>query len=573
MPHWLDQYAADYHKWHDAQVNGSTCFYRPLGLVETSFDADGIYYEGRADINASLELTFNNRGSPEQLRRRIVLAWAVTRLEHVLLMSKAVGRQDYMAAGYESRDRFALLCPPDGPEKAIAEAEQHICFTQDHYKCVDFRELYRHAQNTGRVIDAGQALAKLFVSPLPEHPGESSNLNFLFVMGHQITDGLTNYTWLSHFLRILNTPISELQGAVTSLSDVQSIRNRLPLPQEDLYPRIQGSRARARWFWLFNLVLRHVKKPLPAAFPNPLRTDEPLKSARPMPSRYDAILDYGKTPPLNTFTSFTRVSKPATQRLHRLCREAGTSVGAGCFVMVAIVMMSLHELRHPDIPLSSRKPFIGFFPINPRPFFQHAEAPNSLMLAFSDGIVLPFLPSALDLDARFRVLVRLAHRQLATYQKRVRPEDMDPKAYMGSRGAGRVIAMNYITAIERLRAKLPDHIKEALGSHSPQGELAVTPNPTMATCGVSSTGRSGWRKGVYNVDAVSDAEGEDAFAADYSAYRANVRARNGEFLCSIWGQEDEIMVNVSYDGNSIDEELVKEWERRIEDFLVGDDAS
>ena len=46
QPHWLDQYASNYHEWHQAQNDGKNCFYRPLGIVETAFDSDGIYYEG-----------------------------------------------------------------------------------------------------------------------------------------------------------------------------------------------------------------------------------------------------------------------------------------------------------------------------------------------------------------------------------------------------------------------------------------------------------------------------------------------------------------------------------------------
>ena len=142
---------------------------------------------------------------------------------------------------------------------------------------------------------------------------------------------------------------------------------------------------------------------------------------------------------------------------------------------------------------------------------------------------------------------------------------------MGSRGAGRVIAMNYIGAVERLRTKLPEHLRDTLGTHIPQGELAVQANPTMATCGVSSVGRSGWRMGEYDVDGEL-AEGENAFVADYRSSKQNVRARDGEFLVGISGDDEGISANVSFDGCAIDEELVEEWKRRMEGLLAETDS-
>ncbi|KAF1346996.1 hypothetical protein BDV97DRAFT_300185 [Delphinella strobiligena] len=568
MPHWLDQYAKNHHEWRETNHKGRTCLYRPSGLVETAFDSDGIYFEGRADINALLDLEINSNLTDEQLRDRIILAWTVLRLHHALLMSTAVGKQDYMEANLDPRDRYFLICPPQSPHEAIEDASRHIVFSSDQYKHVDSMKLYRHAQNTARVVDASRALARVFVLPVENLSGRKAKLRFLFIMSHQITDGITNHTWLSHFVKLLNTRLSDLQNAVTMLTTAQSVRNQLPLPQEDLYPPVPGSRARKRWFWILNLVLRHVKTPMPAAFANPLRRTKPLKSPESMPPTYDGLLNYTRVPPLNTFTCFASVSRASTQTLHRLSREVGASIGAGCFVLVAMVMMSLYETRSPDIPLSSRQSFIGSFPINPRPFFNHTEAPNSMMLAFSDGIVLPFLPSDLDVERKFKLLVRLAHKQLSLYQKRKRAEDTDLKTYMGSRGAGRVIAMNYIGAMERLRAKLPEHLKESLGSHSPQGDLTLRPNPTMATCGVSSVGRSGWKIGEYDVNSRLP-EGEDAFIADYRGFRQNVRARDGEFLVGISGDDEGISANVSYDGNSIDEELVREWKTRMQNMLAG----
>ncbi|THX19286.1 hypothetical protein D6D17_01431 [Aureobasidium pullulans] len=565
--HWLDQYASNYHEWHKAQNEGKYCFYRPLGTVETAFDSDGIYFQGRADVSALLELEVKHCLPQEQLRRRITLAWTVLRLYHVLLLARAVDRQPYMTAGNAAQRRFFLIHPPEKPGDAVKDATKSLSFVQEALDEHELAKFYRHAQNTARVVNADEFLAKLFIFPEEGTTGAKAYLKFLFVKSHQITDGLTNFTWLNHFVKLLNTPVAQLEKAVSGLSPQASIRTRLPLPQEDLYPRISGSRAKKRWFWLLTLVLRHVKKPMPAAFPNPLRRTAPLQEAIAMPSTFRSYLDYNEKPPLNTFTCMAKVPRCATKRLHRWCREAGTSIGAGAFVLVAMVMMSLHEDLYPKEASESRRPFIGSFPINPRPFFKHHEAPNSMMLAFSDGVVLPFLPSYLDLETRFKVLVRQAHKQLGLYQKRIKDEETDTVAYMGSRGAGRVIAMNYIGATERLRAKLPEHLRDSLGNHSPQGELLATQNGSMATCGVSSVGRSGWRKGEYDVEGELG-EGEDAFTADYRSSKQNVRARDGEFLVGVWGDDDGIAANVSYDGNAIEEDKVKEWQYRMKNILM-----
>jgi len=49
--HWLDKYATNYAAWElSVGPDGSQTFKRPLGLVESSFDADGTYYGGRAGM-------------------------------------------------------------------------------------------------------------------------------------------------------------------------------------------------------------------------------------------------------------------------------------------------------------------------------------------------------------------------------------------------------------------------------------------------------------------------------------------------------------------------------------------
>lgn len=52
--HWLDKYANNHAVWKESIApNGNQAFQRPLGLVETSFDADGTYYGGRAGMYVS----------------------------------------------------------------------------------------------------------------------------------------------------------------------------------------------------------------------------------------------------------------------------------------------------------------------------------------------------------------------------------------------------------------------------------------------------------------------------------------------------------------------------------------
>ncbi|KAI5212373.1 cytochrome P450 [Aureobasidium subglaciale] len=165
------------------------------GTVETAFDSDGIYYQGRADVNAFLELEVKHHLSKDQLQRRITLAWAVLRLYHVLLLARAVDKKPYMTAGNVAQRRFFLICPPVGPEDAISDATKSLAFIEQP---LDDRELpsqfYRHAQNTGRVVNADEYLAKLFIFPVDATVGTKTSLKFLFVKGHQITDGLTNFT-------------------------------------------------------------------------------------------------------------------------------------------------------------------------------------------------------------------------------------------------------------------------------------------------------------------------------------------------------------------------------------------
>lgn len=589
--HWLDQYASDFHHWRTATHDGHTIFYRPLGHVEYAFDTDGTYHEGRADLTIQLRLEVKSGLSNEDFRQKLILVWTVLRLHHVLLLSQAVSRQAYMKDDVPMlRDRFAVVRVPNCVDEAVNDAKEHVIFTDDFQAGVNPDEFHIHAQNAGRALDETRSLSKLFVFPTTKSSKQRMTLRLLLVMGHQITDGLTNAVWMSHFLSLFNTSSSKLRASISNLLTTSSLKSRLPLPQEDLYPRIPGNTARRRWFWLLTLVLRHIKKPQPSCFPNPLRRSTPLTNAIAPQPLYPSLLNYDRTPPLNSASASVRISLASTQRLHRLCRAANCSIGAGCFVLVALSMMDMHESQFPAIPLSARLPFIGSFPINPRPFFNHHSEPNSLMLSFSDGVVLPFLPSSLGLEGRIKLLVRSAHRQLFRYQKKSflptttvpGTTNTDGKVRVVASlttSPARMIATNYIAAVERTEAKLPPEARSGL---NPQGELGVRPNPGLATCGVSSVGRFSdeLRAGRFDVGDEAGGgglEGEEekdrgVFVADLRELKQNVRAREGEFLVGIGGDDQGVWANVSYDASTMDEALVQKWRERMVTLLEEDDS-
>jgi hypothetical protein len=558
---WLRHYASKEYKWQSREHDTYTRFYRPIGLVESTFDSDGRYWEGRADINNLLELEVRLNIAPDVLRRRIVLAWTCLRNQHLLLQAKAASRSAVDSGAVSGHTLTFVVDVQHGAKDSIIDAKKHIVFLSDHYDDVDWQDFWRHSQNAGRVVDPIEALAKIFVFPLEQTHDGTHTLRFLTVGAHHIWDGLTAYTWTRNFIGLLNKTESQLQDVLRTLLQVDGIRARLPLPQEALYPPISGSRARQRWFWLLTRILRHVRTPLQAGFAIPLQRQQ-VPSAVSFSPTYRAVLDYTRVPPLNSISSFIELPPKHTRRLHRLCREAKASIGAGCFVLAALVMMEMYERLEPDTPVEERKPFISGFPLNPRAFFNHKVEPDSCMLAFSDGITLPFLSSDLPLDGRIRLLVRQAHRQLAAFQKREQPAGTSESLqYMGSRGAGRVLANQYIGSIERADTQLPEELRSGL---DPQGAYLPRPNMTRQTCGVSSVGRrDAWiKQGVYDVN-----DTQQDFVADYRAMYSCVRAREGEFLVGIGGSDEGLWVNASIDASAIDTALIAAWKDRMEHIL------
>lgn len=569
---WLHRYAnLQHYQWRrpPASSSGRSTFHRPQGLVESAFDTDGRYFEGRADINSQLTLAVKSSLPHHEFRERLLLAWSCVRCQHLLLQAKALTgaeMQEEKVEFDEGSGEFYFKVDVAGTvSQAVEDAGRELVFLDDHFANVDPLDFWVHSQNSARVLDPRRALAKLFVYPIRRDDQARGDLKLLFVGAHQIWDGLTNYVWFRSFVQLLNRGVAELTEKLAELIRPEGVMKRLPLPQEALYPPVEGSRAKQRWFWLLTRILRHVRKPLEAGFINPLRRRNPRERAIALSPTYAPVLDYTIVPPLNTIPCIAKASQKGTKRLHRLCREANASIGAGCFALAALIMMEFHERREPNIPLSERQPFISGFPLNPRAFFNHKNEPDSLMLAFCDGILLPFLPSHLDLNGRLRLLARQAHRQLLVYQKRQNPQRGDEGAleYMGSRGPGRLLQAQYIGAIERNDAKLPPHLQSGI---NPQGAYPPRPNMSTQTCGVSSVGRREAliKPGEFDLEA----ERKD-FVVDYRQSFACVRPRDEEFLVGVGGSDDGLFLNASVDGNANDPALVEEWKRRFETILDG----
>lgn len=198
---------------------------------------------------------------------------------------------------------------PRSVGEAIEDAGWHLVFLEDYYDQVDTRDFYAHCQNVGRVVDPESNLSKLFVLPIIEVNGRPV-LRLQFILAHQISDGLCSYAWMNDFIKILNEPPDAMrQGIATSIRP-EIMEQHLPLPQEALYPRVAGSAARQRWFWAITRMLRHVRKPLPVGFNNPLQRQQIRKGAVPLSPVYNQVLDYTKTPVLNTLPAYIHISAP-----------------------------------------------------------------------------------------------------------------------------------------------------------------------------------------------------------------------------------------------------------------------
>ncbi|KAI3328071.1 hypothetical protein HD806DRAFT_349395 [Xylariaceae sp. AK1471] len=555
--HWLDRYGKGYHNW----VREENGFARPCGLLEARFDSDARYFGGRGDLNPVLTLGLSTRLSNKDLQHHILLAFTFLRLKHCLLAAKA----ELRTLGVEPWFSVGIPATSDAAIQDAASALQFLDPAVDGE--IDLDEFQVHAKNVARLVKPSETLARGLVFPIESKGSTRKTLRIMFAMAHEILDGLSLMNWIPHFIRILNMPPKKILQRIEKAILPDSIRATLPPAQEDLYAPVASTKARTRWFWAITIVLRHVKKPMPTAFPNPLRRDAPLLESKAFPPKYPNLLDYSQKPPLNTFAKRLSLSPAASQRLYRLCREAKATIGAGGFVLVAMVMMAIHEARYPDEPDDARRPFVGSFPLNIRPFIG-AKIFDNAMMGFCEGIVLPFLPSHLDLEGRFRLLVRQASRQLSAYQKRERPQSFtDAEAYMGIRGAGRLIASNYIDGIERLRDILPAHLKDAIPP--PQGEYEVPDwSVSRATCGISSVGLVDWSPAKFDLNA----DPGDGVIASIEHLQSGPRVRDNEFLVATMSEDGVIHAGASFDGNFIDENNAPGWAEKMISFLEVLDA-
>ncbi|KAF2750663.1 hypothetical protein M011DRAFT_464482 [Sporormia fimetaria CBS 119925] len=557
---WLSRWANNYHAWKQDTENGKTVFRRPLGLVESSFDADGTDCGGRADMNGLYTLEIRHTLSKIELREFISLAWTAVCLQHVLLQSKVVDSED-------GKRRAFVIEVPDSYEEVVQRTADSIVWLDDYYNQVDDEDLYKHAINVSRIVKPDSCLSRLHVLPLVPLPNGNFKLQFLLIMAHQISDGLSSANWISHFLRLLNTDIRTLRAEISTHLHPKQIQSRLPPAQEDLYPRITGSKARQRWFWALIRVLRHLNKPLPPTFANPLFREKRLTSPIPLPPTYASVFDYTPStrPPLNSGHITVALSPRASARLISLCRTANISIGAGCFALSGLAMMELYERRYPDIPASRRPAFCASFPLNPRAFFGRPTGAESCMLAFSEGIVMPFLPSDLSLEGRFKLVGKHANRELKMYQKRQRTDEAE--AALLPHSSRRLLANGYIAWTERMESRWRADMKTGA---DPQGELRTAANSygAKATCGVSSMGSMAglFREGKYDFEDVG--RGVKRFVADYRSTRIGVRARDDEFLVGSSSDAKGIVgFGVSYDLSAIDEEAAGAWAERVGELL------
>ncbi|KIV79674.1 hypothetical protein PV11_07222 [Exophiala sideris] len=564
-PDWLESYATDRHDWHETTSNGRLSYFRRIGVVETFFDIDGCDFEGRADLTIHLQVELKTSLAVQNVKERILLAWSILRQAHVLLSTKVLdaNQVEIRDAEYAPEDRLFVFQPVSTPDEMLAEAKKHASFLEEHYDKVDADDFFVHTQNSSRCIDASIALGKLYVLPVKLDNRGLCQLDLVLIAAHEITDGLSSARWISHFVDLLNTSSQELASYANDICQ-NSALTRLPPAQESLYPPMQGNLARQRWSWLLSRILRHTRNPPPASFQNPLRRKATLDKAVALSPRYSKVIDYSRVPPLNSYRIRAALSPASTRRLAEICRKAKISIGSGGFALVAIVMMLFEERRNPNVPLNQRLPFVGSFPINPRPFLTGTPTTgkeDSLMLAFSDGITLPFLPSDLEFEGRLKLLGKQAARQLRQYQKR--PRSLEEEVHMGSKSPTQLFPLLYLGTIERREIRSRPERKRGWDI---QGAYPAKTSATLATCGVSSVGARGSILSSGKHDTSRLPPGVDV-VADFRKLDTSVRARDGEFLVGVVGDQDCIRFGVSYDGCGIDPELAQEFKHVLESIL------
>lgn len=185
------------------------------------------------------------------------------------------------------------------------------------------------------------------------------------------------------------------------------------------------------------------------------------------------------------------------------------------------------------------------------------------MLAFSDGVTLPFLPRNLDFRGRFKLLGKQAHKQLRQYQKRKR--SAEEELHLGSRSPSQLIPALYCSTLERMENRAPEDKKTGLNV---QGLYPAKTSPTMATCGISSVGDVST---ILKMPAVNlDQPGDKDLIAEFKGVSSCVRPRDGEFLVGASGDQQHLGFLVAYDANAIDPARAEEWKELMVTMLDKD---
>ena len=191
--HWLHRYGNNQHQWTEVGTGKNrVAFERQIGLVETSFDVDGIHYGGRADMTHYSEFEIKTSLNNDQLRERFILAWTVLRHHHVLMLARTADRREP-----ELQRCFVVDVSLD-PELAIAETKKTIAVVESNSE-IDAHDFRHHALNTARIVDQAKSTTNVFILPITKLGQNRYKFPFLMVLAHMVSDGLTLFSWLGHF--------------------------------------------------------------------------------------------------------------------------------------------------------------------------------------------------------------------------------------------------------------------------------------------------------------------------------------------------------------------------------------
>jgi hypothetical protein len=189
---WLSRYANGYHAWQQADVNGRKSWVRRLGIVESLFDIDGRNFGGRADVTGLLSVEMASKLTRQQLKQKIVLAWAATRAKHALLRARTALCSELGLSESDAQQAF-IIETLDNEDEAVAESAKTVCFLEDVYGAGEISrdEFLLHCLNATRVFDPQVHLARIFILPLQVMRNRHLHMNLVFTAAHEVLDGLS----------------------------------------------------------------------------------------------------------------------------------------------------------------------------------------------------------------------------------------------------------------------------------------------------------------------------------------------------------------------------------------------